>query len=180
MILRVVRLSATGYLLLFLQIHEYLPFGNQGIRPDFLLLFVLYSALHCSAVLAVAIGFVAGYVIELFSATNSGLYITIYTATVITAKALQKYFDFDSTRNCFCLLLVCLLIKFLIFSFCFHFIYEYGFLFSEKAWFNEFVFTALLFPGVYYLIHVLLKQQRESPVKYHAPSHVYSVQRRQS
>jgi len=173
-----VRLFAVGYLLLFLQIHEYLPFGKQGIRPDLLLIFVLYNALHCSALLAVIIGFVAGYMCELFSATNAGLYITIYIAAIFVAKALQKYFDFDSIRNCFCLLLVCLFVKLFILSFCFLFVYEYNFLLSETVWLYESIFTAALFPGVYYLVTVLLKKQREPHVVFGAPSHAHSITRR--
>jgi len=180
MLFYLVRLIAIGYVLLFLQTHEYLPFGKLGIRPDLMLIFVLYNALYLSLLPAALLGFIVGYVVELFSATNSGLYITIYIISIVVAKGLQKYFDFDSIRNSFCLLLICLFVKFLIISFCFQLIYEYSFVLLEQIWVLDSAFTLALFPGIYYLSRVLLKKNKDFHIKYSAALHAHSFTRRPS
>jgi rod shape-determining protein MreD len=160
MLLKKLLFFLTGIILLFLQVHPFLPFGKSGIRPDFILIFVIYIGLNFPFSRGAFVCFFLGYCVEILSGANSGLYLVIYLNVFITIRTLQKYLNFDTIIKLVFLLLICLFVKFIILLFSFCFIYEYSHFVLRKTFIKETIFTLMLFPVVFSLISRIYNQQK--------------------
>ena len=167
MLLRNFLLLVSGLTLLFLQSHPYLPFGRSGLRPDLVLVFVVFIGLHFSPIRGSLICFGMAYCLEVLSGTNSGLFILTAVSIFIFIKTLKKYFDFDSFVKQALLMLFCLGVKFGLYFLAFVFIYEYRFFNVQESLLEETVFTLLLFPFVFLILGRILNRNLEPETPYH-------------
>ncbi len=152
----------TGYILLMVQTHPFLPFGRNGVRPDLILILVIYIGLNYSKNRGALLLCFLGYLFELVSGAPHGLYILIYLFSFCIIKILKKYFNFETFGKRFAILLVCSFTKFCILQFCFYFIYETGSILGQKPFFQETLFTLILFPFVFTLLNRIPGQQKNS------------------
>ena len=152
MLLRRLLIFLTACVLLFFQVHPFLPFTKEGVRPDFILFLVVYLGLVFPPGRGAFFCFVLGYCFELLSGANSGLYVAIYLSVFMSIKILKKYFNFDTLSERFLLFLGCVFVKFFVLAFCFEFVYEYGWRVLGKLFLREALFTLVLFPFVFPLI----------------------------
>ena len=153
----------TAVLLLFIQTHPFLPFGKNGIRPDLFFVLAVYLGISCRAINGALLCFLLGYVLELFSGANSGLYSTIYLSTFITIRALLKYFSFDTVAKIMGLLCASLVVKFFIMLVSFCVIYDFSFALFRKIFLLESIYTFVLSPFVYQLLLKIDKYNKETP-----------------
>ena len=145
---------------LFFQVHIYLPYGKTGIRPDLLFCFVLYLGVTfplCRGALACCF---TGYCLEILSGANGGLYILLYLCSFLCIKGLKFFFSFDTLPEMFLLFGVCSVVKGMLLSFSFAFVYEYSNAFSLLKYCRETVFTAALFPLVFVGLCRLYREPR--------------------
>ena len=162
MFLRRLLLFFTACGLLFFQVHPFLPFTKEGIRPDFILFLVVYLGLVFPPGRGAFFCFVLGYCFEFLSGANSGLYIAIYLSAFVSIKISKKYFNFDTLAERFLLFLGCVFVKFFVMAFCFEFVYEYGWQILGNLFFQEALFTIVLFPFVFPLIIRVNKNGRSN------------------
>ena len=153
----------TAVLLLFIQTHPFLPFGKNGIRPDLFFVLAVYLGISCRAINGALLCFLLGYVLELFSGTNSGLYSTIYLSTFLAIRVLLKYFSFDTVAKITALLFVSFVIKFFILLVSFCVIYSCGFALFRKIFLLESIYTFVLSPFIYQLLLKIDKHNKETP-----------------
>ena len=158
----------TGIILFLFQVHPFLPFSKSGIRPDFILIFVIYIGTTLSFCKGAFLCFMLGYLFEVFSGANSGLYMLIYLNVFISIRILKKFFSFEAPSNLFFLILLCFLIKFFMIYFSFYWIYEYKYFVFKTVFFQETVFTLFLFPFVFFTIKKLLDRQKEILKPHHS------------
>ena len=162
-------------MLYFFQNHVFLPFGKTGIRPDLLLCFVIYTGVIFTFCRGGIICFVTGYVLEVLSGANSGLYIIIYLNIFITIKLLKRYFNFDTVPELLFLMCVCVVVKFLVILFCFSFIYESSYFVVRQIYIPETLYTVILFPVVFSILCKLYKDPRKIPQPYAILSNVRRI-----
>lgn len=146
-------LLLTGFFLLFIQVHPFLPFGKAGIRPDLLFIFIIYVGLNLSIVPGSMICFLLGYCFEVLSGTNSNQYLLNIVIVFISIKLLKKYFNFDTLTNQLFLLMTCLFNKYIILFLSFYFVYEYNYFFIKITFLKEFLYTLFFFPFVFFILN---------------------------
>lgn len=147
--------------LFLLQVSPFLPFADYGIRPDFLLILAIFSAVQfplCSGAFFV---FVLGCFIQVFSGVTTGLYPLLYLLVFLSIRCLEDFFDFDRPLNLFLLACFSLTVKFFILLFCFNFIYEFRHFEIIAPFIKESAYTLLIFPALYPLLCPLYKKQKE-------------------
>lgn len=152
MLHRNLSLWLTAFVLLFCQVHPFLAFGKQGVRPDLVFLLVIFLGIRKSPCRGALICFLLGYCVEVLSGANSGLYITVYISAFTAIKILERIFNFSTMGEFFLLLLVCFCLKFLVFYFSFVFVYEYTVTLLKSPFFYETFLTLALFPVLFPLI----------------------------
>jgi len=163
---------ATAVVLLFLQVHPFLPFGRTGIRPDLMFILVVYTGVCCSVLSGAALCFVLGYLVEIFSGSSPGFYITVYLCAFISIRFFLKYFSFDSLTKLSVLLLVCFGIKFSLLLFSFYFTYSYDFYVFRKIFFLEAFATFILSPFVFWVLRIIENYKKETPYFFGSGKHV--------
>jgi rod shape-determining protein MreD len=142
----------TGIILLFFQVHPLLPMGRSGIRPDVLLIYVMFIGINYNIYKGSIFCFFLGYSFEIFSGVNSGLISLIYLSVFIVIKLLQKFLNFDTIFELLLLFLICFFVKFIIVFFSFYIFYEYSFVILIKLFLKEIIYTLSLYPLVFFLI----------------------------
>ncbi len=148
--------------LFLLQISPLLPFADDGIRPDIILILTVFLGVQlplCKGALAV---FTLSCLMEAFSGVNTGLYPLIYMCVFIGIRSLEKFFDFSTTLNLFLLTTFSLIIKFIILLFCFNFIYEYKHFALQELFLKESAYTLLVLPAVFSLLSPMYKMQKNT------------------
>ena len=153
----------TGFVLLLLQAHPFLPFGKGGIRPDLLLIFVIYIGIYNNNNKGALFCFLFGCFLEVLSSEQTGLYQTIYLSVFIIINILKKYFIFNSIIKYIILLLVCFFVKFIIIVFLFYYIFEQKNLIFNQPFFKENLFSFILFPFVFICIRKLFHYKNIDP-----------------
>lgn len=102
-----------GVLLLGIQAHPFLPFAQQGIRPDLVFILVLYLgtrpeiARGAGALLATLLGYFCGA----FSGGPLGLYAFVYLFFFVAVDLLKNVFDLYSIYLQLLLVVVCSLLE---------------------------------------------------------------------
>ncbi len=147
-----------GIIIIFIQVHPFLPFGKDGIRPDLMLIFVIYIGLNFSLVRGSIICLIIGYCFEVLSGTNCNLYLLINVIVFVSIKLLQKYFNFDTLTNQLFLLITGLFNKYIILFLSFCFVYEYSYLITKQALLKEILYTVVLFPFVFLILNKIYKK----------------------
>lgn len=162
----------TAVSLVFIQAHPFLPFGRSGIRPDLIFVLVVYIGVSCSVLNGAFFCFALGYLIELFSGSSPGLYITVYLCTFISIRVFLKYFSFDTLAKFSILLFTCFLTKFVLLFFSFYFTYAYSFSLFRKTFFLEAFYTFILSPFVFWVLLVIENYKKETPYFFGSKKHV--------
>lgn len=175
MVLNLISFFGIGIMLLLVQAHPWLPFAQAGIRPDFLLVFVIFLGTEQSLCRGAFICFVLGYGVECLSGVNCGLYQLIYMTVFVTIKLLKKFFNFDTAINIFLLGVLCVSIKALMLLFSFNYIYEYVFADFNKIFLLETLFTLLLFPFLFCILKKVFINNKETLIPRHNLKHGYRV-----
>jgi rod shape-determining protein MreD len=103
----------TGLVLCCLQAHPWLPFAHAGIRPDLVLILVVYfSALSyidiCLGALLVS---ALGYVLAVLSGAPFGLYAVTFLAVFVFMQALKRVIELQLLALLALLVALCSLIK---------------------------------------------------------------------
>jgi rod shape-determining protein MreD len=113
-----------GVFLLGIQVHPFLPFAQQGIRPDLVLILVLYLgtrpeiARGAGALLAALLGYFCGA----FSGGPLGLYAFVYLFFFVAVDLLKNVFDLYSIYIQLLVVVVCSLLEgILVFVLCWGF-----------------------------------------------------------
>jgi len=148
-------------LLFMLQVSPLLPFADEGIRPDIILILTVFLSVQlplCSGAWAI---FLLSCLTEAFSGVNNGLYPLIYMCVFIGIRSLEKFFDFSSPLNVFLLTAFSLILKFIILLFCFNFIYEYKHFALLDLFLKESGYTLLVLPVIFFLLRPLYKMQKD-------------------
>lgn len=102
-----------GVLLLGIQVHPFLPFAQQGIRPDLVFILVLYLgtrpeiARGAGALLATLLGYFCGA----FSGGPLGLYAFVYLFFFVAVDRLKNVFELYSIYFQMLLVVVCSLLE---------------------------------------------------------------------
>jgi hypothetical protein len=148
--------------LFLLQISPVLPFADYGIRPDFLLILTVFSAIQFPLCGGAFFVFVPGCLAEVFSGVNTGLFPILYLSVFMSIRSLEGYFDFSRMLNLFFVVVFSLAVKFFILLFCFNFIYEYRHFEILAPFLKESAYTLLVFPAIYPLLLPLYKKQKEN------------------
>ena len=156
-------LLITGLVLLLLQAHPFLPFGNGGIRPDLLLIFVIYIGIYCNNNKGAFLCFLFGCFLEVLSSAQTGLYQTIYLSVFIIITILKKYFIFNTVFKYIILLSICFIVKFIIIVFLFYYIYEQKNFLLNQLFFKENLFSFIIFPFVFIFIKNLFEYKNIDP-----------------
>lgn len=154
----------TGIILIFFQVHPFLPFGKTGIRPDLLLILVIYLGLNHSQAGGAFLCCVFGFFIEVFSGANSGLYVMIYLCVFEAIKFLQRFLSFETMLEYFFLFLIGAFCKYAILLFSFYFVYEYQYLLSGVLFLKDSLFTLILFPIIFCLINRLFNAKPKTSI----------------
>jgi rod shape-determining protein MreD len=102
-----------GFVLCGLQTHPWLPFAHAGIRPDLVLILVVYfSAISyidiCMGALVVS---VLGYFLSVLSGAPFGLYAFTFLAVFVFMQALKRVVDLQLLSLLALLVALCSLIK---------------------------------------------------------------------
>lgn len=176
MLVKQIALAGVVLLLLFFQVHTYLPFGRSGIRPDLIMIFVMYAGVAFPLCRGALVSCACGYALELLSGATPGLYFVLYLVLVLMIKALKKYFNFDSFGELLLLLIVCIGVKQLLLLFAFYFIYEYSSIAGTRVFLLEAGFTAVLFVPVFLLLCRVYRDPRQPADMYTSLSNVRRVQ----
>jgi cell shape-determining protein MreD len=148
--------------LFMLQISPLLPFADDGIRPDIILILTIFLGVQlplCSGAWAV---FTLSCLMEAFSGVNNGLYPLIYMCVFMGIRSLERFFDFSTSLNLFLLTAFSLIVKFIILLFCFNFIYEYKHFALQELFLKESGYTLLVLPAVFSLLSPLYKMQKDT------------------
>ena len=164
MILKSFLFFFTGFVLLFFQVHPYIPSGKNGIRPEILLGFVIYLGINCPIYKSALACFVLGYFFDVLSGANTGLYSVIYLNVLIVIKILQRVFNFETKTELFLLFLVCLSVKFIVIFLSFFLVYEYNVFVLKRSFFVETIYSLFLIPVVFSLTHKIFNRQN-APTK---------------
>ncbi len=159
MILKRFLFFVTGFVLLFFQVHPYIPSGKNGIRPEILLGFVIYIGINYPLYKGALACFVLGYCFDVVSGANSGLYSVIYLNILIIIKFLQKFFNFETKTELFFLFFVCLLVKIILIFLSFFLVYEYNVFVFKRSFLIETLYSLLLFPVVFSGIQKIFNSQ---------------------
>ncbi len=103
----------TGLLLCCLQAHPLLPAAQTGIRPDFILILVVYfSALPAvDMCLGAAVVCLAGYGLGMLSGAPFGLYAFAYLAVFVVIRELKRILDLEALTVLIVLTGMCSLAK---------------------------------------------------------------------
>ena len=149
-------------ILFLLQISPVLPCADYGIRPDFILILAIFSAVQFPLCCGAFIVFILSCLMEVFSGVNTGLYPIIYLSVFLSIRSLEGYFDFFRPLNLFLLAIFSLAVKFIILLFCFNFIYEFRHFEILAPFLKESAYTLLVFPALYPLLGPLYKKQKEN------------------
>jgi len=156
-------LLITGTVLLLLQAHPFLPFAKGGLRPDFLLIFVIYLGIYYNNNKGALFCFLFGYFLELLSSAQTGLYQTIYLSVFIIITILKRYFIFNTLYKYIILLSVCFFVKFIIILFLFYYIYEQENLILNQLFFKENLILFIVFPFIFIFIKKLFEFKNIDP-----------------
>ena len=148
--------------LFLLQVSPVLPFADYGIRPDFILILTIFSAVQFPLCGGAFFVFILGCLVEVFSGVNTGLYPIIYLSVFLSIRSLEGYFDFSRQLNLFLLTVFSLTVKFFILLFCFNFIYEFRHFEILAPFLKESAYTLAVFPAIYPLLCQLYKKQKEN------------------
>ena len=141
-----------GVLSLLLQAHPFFPFSGTGIRPDLLFCIVVFTGVNSSLYRGAVLCFLFGYLIDILSGANSGLYTVIYLNVFILIKILQNFFCFETLPELVFLFVLFVVLKFIILYFFFYYISEYSPFVLEKNLILETLYTLLFFPFIYQLL----------------------------
>lgn len=103
----------TGFVLCCLQAHPLLPFAYAGIRPDLVLILVVYfSAIpYIDICLGALVVSVLGYVLAVLSGAPFGLYAFTFLAIFVFMQALKWVIDLQLLSLLALLVALCSLIK---------------------------------------------------------------------
>ena len=142
---------------LLLQAHPYLPYGHSGIRPDLLALCVIYTGISFPLCRGAAVCFVLGYVLELVSGANSGLFVSLYIILFLIIKILKRYIITNYFYQIVIMYLLYELIKYLFFYFSFNYVFENAQPFLEEKIMKEFVYTLIFTPFLFYILNKTVK-----------------------
>ncbi len=150
--------------LLLLQISPVLPLADYGIRPDFLLIVAVFSAIRLPLCGGALLVFATSCFAEVFSGVNRGLYPIIYLSIFLSIRSLEGFFDFSRASNLLLFAFLSLSLKFLMLLFCFHYIYEFRHFDVIEPFLQEAVYTLLVFPAAFPLLGQLYSKQKDAPV----------------
>jgi len=173
MLLRNLSFWLTAFVLLFCQVHPFLAFGKQGIRPDLVFILIVFIGIKKSPCRGAMVCFLLGYCVEVLSGANSGLYISVYISAFTAIKVLERIFNFSTLAEFFLLLLVCFCLKLLVFYFSFVFVYEYKLAVFRTPFFAETFLTLALFPILFPLISHFNKERKPIERLYDTLKHVH-------
>lgn len=176
MVVKQITLAGCVLLLFFFQAHPYLPFGRSGIRPDLILIFVMYVGVAFPLCRGALLSSACGYGLGLLSGATPGLYFVLYLSVFLLIRALKKYFNFDSFAELLLLLLVCIGARQLLLLFAFFFIYEYRCIAGNRVFLLEAAYTALLFVPVFLTLCRVYRDPRQPVDMYTSLSNVRRVQ----
>ena len=148
-----------GVLLLGIQAHPFLPFAQQGIRPDLVFILVLYLgtrpeiARGTGALLAALLGFFCGA----FSGGPLGLYAFVYLFFFVAVDLLKNVFDLYSIYLQMLLVVVCSLLEgILVFVLCWGFLGHSQMFESFKNILpKQLALTVAVAPGVLLFLHYI-------------------------
>lgn len=113
-----------GLVLLDIQAHPFLPFAQQGIRPDLVLVLVVYLGTRpeISRVSGALLASLLGYLCAAFSSGPFGLQAFLYLVFFVCVDLLKNVFDLQSVYFQMLLVLICSLLEgMLIFLLCWGF-----------------------------------------------------------
>ncbi|MHA1575154.1 MAG: rod shape-determining protein MreD [Alphaproteobacteria bacterium] len=146
------KIACACFFLFFIQTHPFLPTLKQGLRPDLVLIFVVFSGINFSFLRGSLLCFFVGFCMECLSGAANGFFSTIYLCIFITIKFLLRFFSFDSLKNCFFLFFACVFIKAIFLFVYFPIINEFDFHVFCIFFIKETIFTLCFFPIVFYFL----------------------------
>ncbi len=148
-----------GSLFLFLQISDIIAnnISLNGVRPDFILIFIILIAYYSNPIEGMLVGFVFGLILDIFTFSFFGLNAFIFTLIGYVIGLLKKHITIESTLFIVFLTLIATLFKIF-------FYYAFGHVFDEifvtqKAVLINFMINILynifITPLIYYLFNLL-------------------------
>jgi len=155
-----------GVVLLAIQAHPLLPFAQQGIRPDLVLILVLYLGTRPEIERGAGALLVSllGYFTAVFSGSPLGLYAFIYLFFFVSVSLLQNVLDLYSIYlQVLLVVLCCILEGALLFTLCWVFYNNPHLLATVKSLLpKQLAFTVAVAPGLLVLLNYVTARVSEN------------------
>jgi len=147
----------TGFFLCCLQTHPLLPAAQGGIRPDFILILVVYFSSRAAVdmCLGAVVVSLLGYGLGMLSGAPSGLYAVTYLAVYVLLRELKRIIEMETLAFLAVLTGLCSLVKEALIWFILYFFSstpQRAIAFKQMV-LTQLLFTVLVAPIVLLVLH---------------------------
>lgn len=155
-----------GSLFLYLQISTIVNklFSINGVLPDFSLIFVILVAYNTDSFEAEIVGFILGFLIDIFSSTLFGLSAFIYVIIGYSVGKFKKTFNVESILFMLAVVFIGTLLK-IFFLYFFGYVFKEIFIIYKNFLINVFIvlmYNLLVTPFIFYLINFIVFRKKKN------------------
>ncbi|MCX8042990.1 MAG: hypothetical protein N3B18_02565 [Desulfobacterota bacterium] len=152
-----------GFVLVLLQMHAGYLFGQTGIRPDFILSFVVMLGISAPLCRGAAICWGCGLALESVSCMQGGVLQIFFLGVFFLIRLTKKFLQFTTTVHVMVIVWCTQLLKYGYLLFLFSYVYNYEFVFREmtRIWIFETILTVGCSPVIFAFLRRLTGDRKD-------------------